>query len=61
MSKVRVYYNSACPVCDAGIGAERRRMDACKVDAEWIAFIAIRNASQRSVQARSSSRWRGRW
>ena len=36
MSKVRVYYNSACPVCDAGIGAERRRMDACRIDAEWI-------------------------
>lgn len=36
MSKLRVYYNSACPVCDAGIGAERRRMDACKVDVEWI-------------------------
>jgi predicted DCC family thiol-disulfide oxidoreductase YuxK len=36
MSKVRVYYNSACPVCNAGIGAERRRMEACNVDAEWI-------------------------
>lgn len=36
MSKVRVYYNSACPVCDAGIGAERRHMEACNVDAEWI-------------------------
>ena len=36
MSKVRVYYNSACPVCDAGIGAHRRHMEACNVDAEWI-------------------------
>ena len=36
MSKTRVYYNSACPVCNAGIGAERRRMQACNVDAEWI-------------------------
>jgi predicted DCC family thiol-disulfide oxidoreductase YuxK len=36
MSKVRVYYNSACPVCNAGIGAERRRMEACNVDADWI-------------------------
>jgi predicted DCC family thiol-disulfide oxidoreductase YuxK len=36
VSKTRVYYNSACPVCNAGIGAERRRMQACNVDAEWI-------------------------
>ena len=36
MSKTRVYYNSACPVCNAGIGAERRRMQACNVDVEWI-------------------------
>jgi predicted DCC family thiol-disulfide oxidoreductase YuxK len=36
MSRIKVYYNSACPVCDAGIGAEKRRMQACSVDAEWI-------------------------
>lgn len=36
MSKTRVYYNSACPVCNAGIGAERRRMAACNADVEWI-------------------------
>ena len=36
MSKLKVYYNSACPVCNAGIAAERRRMDACSVDAQWI-------------------------
>jgi predicted DCC family thiol-disulfide oxidoreductase YuxK len=36
MSKLTVYYNSACPVCNAGIGAEKRRMEACAVDAEWI-------------------------
>ena len=36
MSKVSVYYNSACPVCDAGIGAQRRRMQSCSVDVEWI-------------------------
>jgi predicted DCC family thiol-disulfide oxidoreductase YuxK len=36
VSKISVYYNSACPVCNAGIGAERRRMEACNVDAEWI-------------------------
>jgi predicted DCC family thiol-disulfide oxidoreductase YuxK len=36
VSKTRVYYNSACPVCNSGIGAERRRLQACNVDVEWI-------------------------
>jgi predicted DCC family thiol-disulfide oxidoreductase YuxK len=36
MSKLKVYYNSACPVCNAGITAEKRRMQACSVDAQWI-------------------------
>jgi predicted DCC family thiol-disulfide oxidoreductase YuxK len=36
VSKTRVYYNSACPVCNAGIGAERRRMAACNIAVEWI-------------------------
>ncbi len=36
MSKVSVYYNSACPVCNAGIAAQRRRMQSCDVDVEWI-------------------------
>ena len=36
MSKVSVYYNSACPVCNAGIKGQRRRMQACNSDVEWI-------------------------
>ncbi|HEV7928668.1 MAG TPA: DUF393 domain-containing protein [Nitrosospira sp.] len=33
----KVYYNSACPVCDAGIKDQRQRMAACGVkDVEWI-------------------------
>jgi predicted DCC family thiol-disulfide oxidoreductase YuxK len=28
MTKLRVYYNSRCPVCDAGIRGQRRRMDS---------------------------------
>ena len=36
VSKVSVYYNSACPVCNAGIEAQRRRMQSCNVDVEWI-------------------------
>ena len=36
MSKVKVYYNSACPVCNAGINGQRRRMEDCPVEVEWI-------------------------
>jgi len=33
----KVYYNSACPVCNAGIKDQRRRMEACSIkDIEWI-------------------------
>ena len=36
MSKVKVYYNSACPVCDAGIKGQRQRMEGCSTQVEWI-------------------------
>ena len=33
----KVYYNSACPVCNAGIKDQRRRMEACGIkDIQWI-------------------------
>lgn len=33
----KVYYNGACPVCNAGIRDQRRRMEACGIaDVEWI-------------------------
>ena len=32
----QVFYNSACPVCKAGIDAQRADMQACSIDAEWI-------------------------
>jgi predicted DCC family thiol-disulfide oxidoreductase YuxK len=33
----KVYYNSACPVCNAGIKGQRDRMQACGIDnVEWI-------------------------
>jgi predicted DCC family thiol-disulfide oxidoreductase YuxK len=33
----KVYYNSACPVCNAGIKDQRQRMEACGIkDVEWI-------------------------
>jgi predicted DCC family thiol-disulfide oxidoreductase YuxK len=36
MSRIKVYYNSACPVCDAGIKGQRERMGTCPVEVEWI-------------------------
>ena len=36
MSKTKVYYNSACPVCDAGIRYQRRRLEDGWADIEWI-------------------------
>ena len=30
--KIEVYYNSACPVCDAGIAAQKDKMQACSVN-----------------------------
>jgi predicted DCC family thiol-disulfide oxidoreductase YuxK len=37
MTGLRVYYNSRCPVCDAGIRSQRRRMQAAGAGtaAEW--------------------------
>jgi predicted DCC family thiol-disulfide oxidoreductase YuxK len=37
MTKLRVYYNSRCPVCDAGIHWQRRRMTAAGAGntADW--------------------------
>jgi predicted DCC family thiol-disulfide oxidoreductase YuxK len=33
----KVYYNSACPVCNAGIKEQRRRMEASGIkDIEWV-------------------------
>lgn len=31
--EIKVYYNSACPVCDAGISAQKDKMSACAV--QW--------------------------
>lgn len=35
---IKVYYNSACPVCNAGIREQRQRMENCSVknDIEWV-------------------------
>lgn len=33
----KVYYNSACPVCKAGVTSQRERMESCGItDVEWI-------------------------
>jgi len=37
MDKIKVYYNSACPVCKAGIRNQRCRMAAQGItDVEWL-------------------------
>ncbi|MEQ8814606.1 MAG: DUF393 domain-containing protein [Thalassobaculum sp.] len=36
MAKTRVYYNSACPVCAAGIADQKGRMRDCAAEVEWI-------------------------
>jgi predicted DCC family thiol-disulfide oxidoreductase YuxK len=36
VSKMKVYYNSACPVCDAGISGQRARMGSCPIQVEWV-------------------------
>lgn len=33
-AKTTVYYNSACPVCDSGIAAQKSKMQACNI--AWI-------------------------
>lgn len=41
----KVYYNSACPVCDAGIRRQRAKLDACGVSMEWIDVHAHNQAA----------------
>src|SRR6266568_5014257 len=36
MGELKVYYNSACPVCNAGIRGQKQRMNDCPVDIQWI-------------------------
>lgn len=35
MASTKVYYNSACPVCNAGIAHEQRKLSGC-AEIEWI-------------------------
>ncbi|GAA5445898.1 hypothetical protein Misp06_04105 [Microbulbifer sp. NBRC 101763] len=30
-AKIRVFYNSACPVCNAGISAQKKKLSTCEV------------------------------
>ncbi len=36
MTKTKVYYNSACPVCAAGIAAQQRKLEGCDAEVDWI-------------------------
>jgi predicted DCC family thiol-disulfide oxidoreductase YuxK len=35
-AKTKVYYNSACPVCNAGIQYQQRKLGEQSEDVEWI-------------------------
>ena len=43
-AKTRVYYNAACPVCDAGIRQQKRRLEGSGAEVEWIDVDARREA-----------------
>jgi predicted DCC family thiol-disulfide oxidoreductase YuxK len=45
MSKTKVYYNSACPVCDAGIRSQKGRLDTCGAQIEWVDVHASTEAA----------------
>ena len=50
MAKTKVYYNSACPVCAAGIADQRGRMEGCGAAVDWIDVHAD-NAAAAEVAA----------
>lgn len=50
MAKTKVYYNSACPVCAAGIRNQRRRLEGCDAEIEWIDVHAD-NGAVREIDA----------
>jgi predicted DCC family thiol-disulfide oxidoreductase YuxK len=43
--KTTVYYNSACPVCDAGIASQKTKMQACN-----IAWIDVHNNPEAALE-----------
>jgi len=45
MSKTKVYYNSACPVCNAGIKFQQRQLADCKTEIEWIDVHSFNEAA----------------
>ena len=49
MSKTKVYYNSACPVCNAGIKYQQRKADR-ESEIEWI-DVHRRNEAASDVHA----------
>jgi predicted DCC family thiol-disulfide oxidoreductase YuxK len=36
VSKTKVYYNSACPVCNAGIKYQQRKLGDASAEIDWI-------------------------
>ena len=40
MAKTRVYYNGACPVCDAGITQQRKWLEPFEADIDVQSFCS---------------------
>ena len=50
MARTKVYYNSACPVCDAGIKHQQRKLHGCDAEVEWI-DVHSHNEAARQIDA----------
>lgn len=35
-NRTKVFYNSACPVCRAGIESQQEQMGACSLEVDWV-------------------------
>ncbi len=44
-ANLKVFFNSACPVCNAGVSIQRRKMSECDVD--WLDIHTDENARDR--------------
>lgn len=43
-ARTKVYYNAACPVCDAGIKMQRRKLESRGAAIDWIDVHTNKNA-----------------
>ena len=58
MSRTTVYYNSACPVCDAGIRYQRRKLEERADGVDWIDVHADNDAASKVASSLEAVRER---